>query len=226
VTFCDSFDSIGLHLTVAPNDLLVIVTRGHKHDLECLDFALAGEEPFYLGMIGSRRRVAIIRQNLKSRGVDPERLARVHAPIGLDIGAVTPEEIALSILAETVQVRRFRERDRGLGRQEDYADLSLVGWLAEEGPPPEGAALVTVSRTSGSTPRKAGAKMAVMFDGRIVGSIGGGCAEAGVIAAARELIGRGGHSVMTVDLTDRAEEDGMVCGGSMDLLLEDLGLGI
>ncbi|MDR1546263.1 MAG: XdhC family protein [Deltaproteobacteria bacterium] len=220
-TICDSFEAIGRHVELRPGDLAVIVTRGHRHDLECLDFVMAGPEPFYVGLIGSRRRIAVIRKGLAARGLDLGRLERLHAPIGLDIGAVTPEEIALAIMAEIVQVKRASERERGLGRQEIYADLELTAWLAQP-PPAEGAALITVTATSGSTPRKAGAKMAALFDGRAVGSIGGGCAEAGALAAAREIIGSGRHEIKTVDLTDSAEEDGMVCGGRMELLLEDL----
>jgi xanthine dehydrogenase accessory factor len=64
--------------------------------------------------------------------------------------------------------------------------------------------------------------MAALFDGRTVGSIGGGCAEAEVLTEARALIGTGGQKFTTVDLTDKAEEDGMVCGGRMEVLIEDL----
>jgi xanthine dehydrogenase accessory factor len=100
--------------------------------------------------------------------------------------------------------------------------MDLMAWLAAEPSTEGGAALVTVTFTTGSTPRKAGAKMAVLFDGRTVGSVGGGCAEAGLITAAREIMGTGGHLEIGVDLTDSAEEDGMVCGGRMEALIEDL----
>ena len=93
----------GLRLTPATH--LVIVTRGHKHDEICLREVI--DRPVrYLGMIGSRRRTTTIREHLRRQGVDPAHLRRVHAPIGLDIGALTPEEIALAILAEIVLVRR------------------------------------------------------------------------------------------------------------------------
>ena len=84
---------------------VVIVTRGHRHDEICLQEVV--EKPArYIGMIGSRRRTTTIREHLRREGVSPEFLHRVHAPIGLDIGAQTPEEIALAILAEIVLVRR------------------------------------------------------------------------------------------------------------------------
>lgn len=84
---------------------VVLVTRGHQLDAECLRVAL-GMELAYLGMIGSRRRVARIREQLLAEGVDPSPLARLHAPIGLDIGAETPAEIAIAILAEIIDHRR------------------------------------------------------------------------------------------------------------------------
>ena len=84
---------------------IVLVTRGHRLDAECLRVAL-GLDWIYLGMIGSRRRVRRILEHLAGEGIDRERLARVHAPIGLDIGAETPGEIAIAIVAEIVDVRR------------------------------------------------------------------------------------------------------------------------
>jgi xanthine dehydrogenase accessory factor len=84
---------------------VVIVTRGHRHDEICLREVI--EKPArYIGMIGSRRRATTIREHLRREGVGAEHLRRVHSPIGLDIGAITPEEIALAILAEIVLARR------------------------------------------------------------------------------------------------------------------------
>ena len=84
---------------------VVIVTRGHQHDLDALR-ALARRDLKYLGLIGSRAKVARIHSALATEGVPLEALERVHAPIGLDIGAVTPAEIAISILAQLIAVRR------------------------------------------------------------------------------------------------------------------------
>jgi xanthine dehydrogenase accessory factor len=83
---------------------VVIVTRGHTNDLEALR-GLAPRELRYLGLIGSRAKVARIYDALGNDGMAPEHLNRVHAPIGLDIGAVTPQEIAVSILAELIAVK-------------------------------------------------------------------------------------------------------------------------
>ena len=83
---------------------VVIVTRGHTNDLEALR-ALAPRDLRYLGLIGSRAKVARIYDALTADRMPAETLRRVHAPIGLDIGAVTPQEIAVSILAELIAVK-------------------------------------------------------------------------------------------------------------------------
>src|SRR5918912_2102150 len=94
-----------------PHAYAVIVTRGHTNDLEALR-ALAPRELRYLGLIGSRAKVARIYDALVDDKMAPEALARVHAPIGLDIGAVTPQEIAVSILAALIAVKHGKEQPR------------------------------------------------------------------------------------------------------------------
>jgi xanthine dehydrogenase accessory factor len=84
---------------------VAIVTRGHSEDEQCLR-AVMNVEADYVGLIGSKRRTNIVLQRLRESGADERRLGRVHAPVGLDIGAVTPEEVALAIMAEIVGVRR------------------------------------------------------------------------------------------------------------------------
>lgn len=101
----DDFTSALQSIKITPSSHLVIVTRGHKHDELCLR-AVIDQPARYIGMIGSRRRTTTIRAMLKRDGISDELLRRVYAPIGLDIGAQTPEEIALSIMSEIVLVRR------------------------------------------------------------------------------------------------------------------------
>lgn len=84
---------------------VAIVTRGHKQDEDCLR-AVISSNPFYIGMIGSKRRTNIVLDKLREEGTNEEQLKKVRAPIGLDIGAVSPEEVALAILAEIVAQRR------------------------------------------------------------------------------------------------------------------------
>jgi xanthine dehydrogenase accessory factor len=84
---------------------VAVVTRGHNEDEECMQ-AIITTNPDYVGLIGSKRRTNIVLDRLRQAGADEERLKKVHAPIGLDIGAVTPEEVALAILSEIVTKRR------------------------------------------------------------------------------------------------------------------------
>lgn len=93
--------------TLPASAYVVIVTRGHRHDLDALR-AVAARDLRYVGLIGSKAKVARVYEALMAEGADPERLSRVYAPIGLDVGAVTPQEIAISILAELIAVRRGR----------------------------------------------------------------------------------------------------------------------
>ena len=106
--FCKVFEGI----ETWPQAYVVIVTRGHLYDKEVLAQALE-RETAYVGMIGSRRKRQLIYQALEREGVAPERLAAVHSPIGLAIGAETPEEIAVSIVAELIEVRAGRPKEAG-----------------------------------------------------------------------------------------------------------------
>jgi xanthine dehydrogenase accessory factor len=222
---CDSFSRVAELVSVRQSDYVVIVTRGHKHDEDCLRAILSGVSPYYTGMIGSRRRTAIVRQQMKHEGFDEDRIDALHSPIGLAIGAVTPEEIVISIMAEVVKERRmkFSWADGGSAVSrggESDADMGLLECLA--GGDEEPCAVITVVSAEGSTPRSAGAKMIARLDGSSVGSIGGGCAEAEVLRTAREIINEGGWKFQTVDMNDSADENGMVCGGVMTVLIERL----
>jgi xanthine dehydrogenase accessory factor len=99
-------------LRAAPIDdatYCLIVTRGHRHDARALE-AVVGRGARYTGMIGSRRKVGLIREELVNRGIASSALDVVHAPVGLDIGAITVEEIALSIAGQLVEARRQEDR--------------------------------------------------------------------------------------------------------------------
>ena len=99
VDFSDPFAEVSLHST----SHVVLVTRGHKYDFECLRHLLKSDiEPPYVGMIGSRRRVRAAFSQLAGEGLDRDRLSRIRAPVGLDIGAETPMEIAVAVAAEIV----------------------------------------------------------------------------------------------------------------------------
>jgi xanthine dehydrogenase accessory factor len=222
---CDNFAAAIGALELRSTDYVCVVTRGHRWDGECLRRILSGRLPSYLGMIGSARRVAGLLGLLAEEGYDTDALSRIHAPIGLKIGAVTPAEIAVSICAQLVEHRR------GLPRQAEEADLmaqtntdpALLQYLAESDEP---KAVLLVLSSTGSTPVKSGAIMAVDALGRCYGTIGGGCGEAEATTRARRLIGTGKSLIIEVDMdNDVAEQEGMVCGGSMRVLIEDNALG-
>ena len=99
--------------TLPASAYVVIVTRGHRHDLDALR-AVVGRDLRYVGLIGSHAKVARVYEALLAEGVEPARFEGVHAPVGLDIGAVTPQEIAVSILAELIAVRRGKAQTPAL----------------------------------------------------------------------------------------------------------------
>jgi len=101
--FSDPFADVPIH----DRTHILLVTRGHKYDYDCLVRALRMDPPpAYIGMIGSRRRVRATYVQLVEEGFGQALIARIHAPVGLDVGAETPEEIAVSVAAELVMLRR------------------------------------------------------------------------------------------------------------------------
>ena len=219
---CSDFPDAIRRLQVTERDYVCVITRGHRFDADCLRELLPGAYPKYLGMIGSKRRVALLLRQLEGEGFSPDALRRIHAPIGLDINALTVKEIAISIVAELIQCRRSgldrRSKETRLAAED--IDLRLLEFLACEDVP---KVLLLVYETSGSTPVKSGAMMAVDKVGRTVGTIGGGCGEGAVLKDAYRIIGSGRQRSVTVDMSsDIAEEEGMVCGGEMKVLIVDV----
>lgn len=220
---CGAFPDMLRQLAVNERDYVAVITRGHRYDAQCLRILLSGPPPRYLGMIGSKRRAAELLRTLEQEGFPRQALERIHAPIGLPIHALTVKEIAISILAELIACRR-RDVDRrahGAVLTAEDSCLPVLAFLAED---PAPKVLLTVYDTSGSTPVKSGAMMALDINYRAVGTVGGGCGESAATQAAYRLIGTGGRTCVTVDLSNSAAEDeGMVCGGQMRILIEDVG---
>jgi xanthine dehydrogenase accessory factor len=98
---------------ITPSTYAIIVTRGHSHDEEAL-FHLANTPAGYLGMIGSKRKIRLIFDDLRAKDISEETLARVHAPLGANIGSQTVPEIAISIMAELIAHRNLGAVPRGL----------------------------------------------------------------------------------------------------------------
>lgn len=219
---CESFEKCFDRISINQATFAVIVTRGHRHDLDCLRKVLKYKTA-YTGMIGSKRRVKGVIEILNEEGFDKEAIENVKAPIGLEIGAVTPDEIAVSIVAQLIQYRRIvyatKNNPEKIKTNWPEFDRDVLVELGKEDGEPK--ALVTIISTKGSSPRKSGAKMLVWPHGGITGSIGGGCSEGAVINNARYILRNGGYVIQRVDLTGEvAEEEGMVCGGIMDVAIE------
>jgi xanthine dehydrogenase accessory factor len=105
----EDFDNAMSRVSPAENSFIVIVTRGHRDDMRVLRWAVQTRAG-YIGMIGSKRKTITIFRELVKEGIPEHLFERVHAPVGFDIGAITPEEIAISITAELIAVRRKVER--------------------------------------------------------------------------------------------------------------------
>src|SRR6266853_2076011 len=105
----EDFDRVMAQLNPGEAAYLVIVTRGHRDDMRVLRWAVQTPAP-YIGMIGSKRKTIAVFRELTKEGLSAQLFERVHAPVGLDIGAITPEEIAVAIAAELIAARRHAER--------------------------------------------------------------------------------------------------------------------
>ena len=106
------------------NTFIVIATRGHKLDSHCLREAVK-RDVRYVGLLGSKRKTVLIAKMLRDEGVEEERIRRVHAPIGLDLGGRTPSEIALSVLAE-MSMERYGGSGRALRLPDDIYERSVA----------------------------------------------------------------------------------------------------
>lgn len=104
---CAEYSRIDDYIEIGKKDYIIVMTHGHVYDFEVLEQVL-GKSPAYIGVMGSRRKVAAMNERLETMGFSQEEIASIHTPIGLSIGAVTPAEIAISIAAECIKVRASR----------------------------------------------------------------------------------------------------------------------
>jgi xanthine dehydrogenase accessory factor len=124
-TRVEDMETVFERLPVDDQSYIVAVTRGHQHDEPVIEQAIRTNAR-YIGMIGSKRKISRMWKKLIERGANRERLAQVHAPIGLEIGADTPEEIAVSIVAQLIQARRGRKDRRRLSNYERIAAAAPI----------------------------------------------------------------------------------------------------
>ncbi len=228
---CKGFEDALREIRGDDDTYYVIVTRGHRYDMDCLRI-LAQKRCAYIGMIGSRKKVRLVMETLVKEGVAKEFLDSVYAPIGLRIGAETPEEIAVAIMAQIIEVKNSVKRTLGFPGD-------IMKALQAEGR--DRLVLATIIARQGSSPRGVGSKMLIAKDGSIIGTIGGGLVEGQAIARGKQMLmdDEHGHEcgaatmerrpiikegkpvIMDVDMsTGAAEEEGMVCGGRVQILLE------
>lgn len=197
--YCHDFETLEEILPTDKNTFYVVVTRGHAADRSCVAQIL-NREFSYLGMIGSRLKVKKTLELLAEQGFLEEQLKRIHAPIGLKIGARTPEEIAVSIAAELILEKN---RDSGSSLSSELAAAKDEGILC------------IIIRKTGSAPRDIGTMMLVAGE-KIIGTIGGGVLEKRVIEQARKV------RRITEESYDLSNEEsaalGMICGGSNRIL--------
>ncbi len=212
LVLCDDFENALKQIPGDASTFFVIVTRGHRHDQVCLENIIQKENR-YIGMIGSKVRVRMVKEALVEKGIDRRKLDEIYSPIGLDIKAETPVEIAIAIMGEIVLKKNSVQAGSGYSRQmlkyldsEEYKDLPK--------------ALVTIVARKGSAPRGVGTKMLVLKDGTIIDTIGGGCVEAEARQKAIQCMNDGKPSLTNVDMTGNDADEGMVCGGIISLFIE------
>ena len=220
--YCEEFEKALDQIRIGGNDYVTVVTRGHRFDLTCLRKVLSSNMPRYLGMMGSKRRVAGIIDLLQEEGNPPDTVAQIHMPIGLNIGALTVPEIAISIVAELIEERRKETPRHSHSQQLTCNDTNqqVLEMLADTS---VGKAMLLVYDTSGSTPVKSGAFMTVDSNFQTAGTIGGGCTENEVVREAFHMIGTGTSKSFTLDMSNEvAADQGMVCGGQMKVYVVDV----
>ena len=194
---CDSYDNLESYLE--PDACYVVVTPDHKADLRCVSTILPTQY-CYLGMIGSKKKVASTVENLRNAGFSQDQIGSIFAPIGLSIGAVTPAEIALSILAQIIQ-----EKNKTHAASVDKALLEVT----------QPGMLCIITEKHGSAPRGVGSMMFVSED-KVLGSIGGGEPEYLAICHARE---NPCFELKEYALNNTAPNSlDMICGGRIKVL--------
>ena len=208
LAICDSFAHALSGIDGDTNTYFVITTRGHAHDLECLR-PICSKPHTYIGLLGSHKRSKLVREKLSAEGIS----VILHAPIGIEIETETPEEIAVSILAEVIREKNTRGKNSG------YPEEILDAILLSQGK----KVLMTIVAKNGSAPCNEGAKMLLLEDGSYVGTIGSGLMEARILRKAREVLTATRPVIVREDLTDEsAGKEGMICGGIVDVMIEPI----
>ena len=185
------------------NPYFCIFTHGHSGDKACLEWCLK-QNSEYIGMIGSKGKVRATFDKLLKEGYSEEELSKVHSPIGLKIGGDTPQEIAISIMAEIIQTYSSKPN-------RSVIDISLLNTISNH----EGVICRIISKR-GSAPRQVGTTMFVTKD-KVYSTIGGGAIEKRVIEDALSLK----DDVLLKEYRLNPQGDlNMICGGDEEILFQ------
>ena len=213
--FSDALDEMCGDLTTA----FVIMTREHAHDVTCLRKIL--QKPYaYAGMMGSRSRTGQIREQMVREGYEERRVEQLHMPIGLPIGSRTPEEIAVSVMAELIQVMNSLDTGEGFpaGMCEELDDLvKKEQQTAHTDTQEPSGVLAMIVEKSGEAPRRPGTKMLIRKDGSFLGTIGGGYAEAEILKKTKEMLREGCRESRLIRIS--MKKGTMQCGGEITVFL-------
>ena len=185
-----------------------IFTHGHTYDSDCLLYALRLPHT-YIGMIGSKAKIAHCFDNMRSQGITDSQLSEVHTPIGLPINAVTPQEIAVSIMAQIISVLR---KDK----KAVLVDSSIIGMAAKQN-----GVMVRIVEKSGSAPRSTGSMMFVTHQG-VFGTVGGGSVENHAIETAKKMLKQENTFLLEHHELQGNQPLGMTCGGNVTLLYKSV----
>ncbi len=184
----------------------VIMTHGHSYDSKALEWVIR-RPAAYIGMIGSRGKVAATYEKMRNKGYTQSELDFVHSPVGMKIGAVTPEEIAVSIMAEIISV--FRSVKTAFTISPDYV-RSVIGKMG---------VCARIIEKRGSAPRAVGSELFYSAsDDRFYGTVGGGAVEKATEDECRRMWEKG-EKTNIIHYNLSAEGDlSMICGGDVDML--------
>ena len=201
----DSFEHFSERILPYENAYYVVITRGHRGDALCARQIL--KRPYtYFGMIGSHTKVQLTREALQTEGFTKEQLDTIYAPIGLPIGGEMPEEIAVSIMAQILQVKN----QAGCVTLDENVEEAVLASIH--------GVMVTIVDKNGSSPRGIGSKMLAAEDGSIFGSIGGGSVEFEAMNHAPfvKKFEIQSYNLSTADTKNL----GMICGGNVEVMFE------
>jgi len=209
----DSFENIFEQSSFDKNSCFVIATRGHLCDSVCLENIMKLDF-CYAGMIGSKRKIVKTKELMISKGFSQEKFDLIKTPIGLPIGGQTPEEIAISIIAEIIQHINLSSRSY-------FSEILKNALISENG----NMVIAKIISKSGSSPRGIGSQMLIKKDASIVDTIGGGLIEFSAIQEAISILDQEAPAASSKHYLLNNEEAaslGMWCGGNIDIFFDPI----